>query len=72
VPVQVLQADRDPVVDPRGSARLYELLGSADKKYLRFALSRHGILAGPGSEEVHAAIAAFVGGLMGGLPEPGR
>lgn len=69
VPVQVLQADGDPVVDPRGSGRLFGLLGSPDKKYLRFALKRHGILAGPGSEEVHEAIGAFIGGLMGGLPE---
>ncbi|GFO60765.1 hypothetical protein GMST_30900 [Geomonas silvestris] len=70
VPVEVLQADRDPVVDPRGSARLFNLLGSSQKKYLRFALDRHGILAGPGAEEVHAAIGAFIGKLMGGLPEP--
>jgi esterase/lipase/1-acyl-sn-glycerol-3-phosphate acyltransferase len=70
VPVQVLQADGDPVVDPRGSGRLFGMLGSSRKKYLRFPLERHGILAGPGSEEVHAAIGAFVGELMGGLPEP--
>jgi esterase/lipase/1-acyl-sn-glycerol-3-phosphate acyltransferase len=69
VPVQVLQSDGDPVVDPRGSGRLFGMLGSNRKKYLRFPLERHGILAGPGSEEVHAAIGAFVGELMGGLPE---
>jgi len=69
IPVQVLQADGDPVVDPRGSGRLFGMLGSHDKKYLRFPLERHGILAGPGSEEVHGAIGAFISGVAGGLPE---
>jgi esterase/lipase/1-acyl-sn-glycerol-3-phosphate acyltransferase len=65
VPVLVLQAEGDPVVDPRGSQRLFEMVGSKVKKYLRFPLQRHGILAGPGSEEVHAAIAAFVVEILG-------
>jgi esterase/lipase len=69
VPVQVLQADGDPVVDPAGSRRLFEMLGSQQKSYQMFPLLRHGILAGPGSEEVHAAIGAFVDGLSGGPPE---
>jgi len=60
VPVQVLQADGDPVVDPQGSGRLFEMLGSKEKKYLKFPLKRHGILAGPGSKEVHEAIGSFV------------
>ena len=65
VPVQVLQADADPVVDPQGSQRLFEMLGSKEKQYRKFPLQRHGILAGPGSEEVHAAIGSFVDGLAG-------
>ena len=68
VPVQVLQADGDPVVDPQGSVRLFAMLGSQEKSYLKFPLQRHGILAGPGSEEVHAAIGAFVDGLLAGSP----
>jgi esterase/lipase len=59
-PVLVLQAEGDPVVDPRGSLRLYEMLGSEQKKYQRFPLQRHGILAGAGSEEVHAAVGSFL------------
>jgi esterase/lipase/1-acyl-sn-glycerol-3-phosphate acyltransferase len=68
MPVQVLQAEGDPVVDPAGSARLYEMLGSQEKSYQKFPLKRHGILAGPGSEEVHAAIGAFIKSLPGGSP----
>ena len=60
VPVLVLQSEGDPVVDPAGSRRLFEMLGSRQKRYLKFPLQRHGILAGPGSDEVHAAIGAFV------------
>ena len=59
-PVLVLQAEGDPVVDPRGSQRLFEMLGSEQKKYQRFPLQRHGILAGAGSEEVHAAVGYFL------------
>jgi esterase/lipase/1-acyl-sn-glycerol-3-phosphate acyltransferase len=66
VPVQVLQADGDPVVDPQGSRRLFEMVGSSEKQYRKFPMQRHGILAGPGSGEVHAAIGAFVDGLLGG------
>jgi esterase/lipase/1-acyl-sn-glycerol-3-phosphate acyltransferase len=68
IPVQVLQADGDPVVDPQGSRRLFDMLGSGEKSYQKFPLQRHGILAGSGSEEVHAAIGGFVDGLLGGLP----
>jgi esterase/lipase len=69
VPVLVLQSEADPVVDPRGTWRLFELLGSNEKQYRKFAMKRHGILAGPGSEEVHEAIGNFVAGVLG---EPGR
>ena len=67
VPALVLQAEGDPVVDPRGAQRLLELVGSAEKKYLEFPLQRHGILAGPGSEEVHAAISTFIGKITAGV-----
>jgi esterase/lipase/1-acyl-sn-glycerol-3-phosphate acyltransferase len=73
-PVLVLQSEGDPVVDPRGSRRLFEMLRCEKKEYLKFPLQRHGILAGPGSEEVHAAIAAFVAGISGapGSASPGN
>ncbi|MBU5613134.1 alpha/beta fold hydrolase [Geomonas azotofigens] len=64
-PVLVLQSEGDPVVDPRGSQRLFEMLGSEQKSYQRFPLTRHGILAGAGSEEVHAAVGAFLDTMLG-------
>jgi len=64
-PVLVLQAEGDPVVDPRGSLRLFEMLGSERKRYLKFPLQRHGILAGPGSDQVHAALGAFLDEILG-------
>jgi hypothetical protein len=36
------------------------MVGAKQKKYLNFSLDRHGILAGPGSEDVLAAISSFV------------
>lgn len=71
VPVQVLQADGDPVVDPQGSRRLFEMVGTPQKQYLKFPLQRHGILAGPGSQEVFQAIGSFVDALQAGLPGGG-
>lgn len=65
-PVLVLQSEGDPVVDPQGSQRLFEMIGSSRKNYLKFPLQRHGILAGPGSEEVHGAIGAFLEEISGG------
>jgi len=66
VPVQVLQAEGDPVVDPEGARDLFEMVGSKKKQYRSFPLQRHGILAGPDSEEVHGEIGAFLDGLLGG------
>ncbi|MBE0504623.1 MAG: alpha/beta fold hydrolase [Desulfuromonadales bacterium] len=59
-PALIVQAKGDPVVAPDGSRRLFARLGTKDKDYLLVDLHRHGILSGPGSESVHAAIAAFI------------
>jgi len=60
VPALVVQADGDPVVDPEDTALLFNLIGAEQKQYLPFDFSRHGILNGEGSEQVHAAIAEFL------------
>ncbi|MDF1592510.1 MAG: alpha/beta fold hydrolase [Desulfobacterales bacterium] len=59
-PALVIQSRRDPVVDPKGSRRAFEQLGSADKAYTLFNFNRHGILLGPGAERVHRAINDFI------------
>jgi esterase/lipase/1-acyl-sn-glycerol-3-phosphate acyltransferase len=62
-PALVIHSDQDPVVDPRGSAKIFEMLGSADKRCTLFSIPRHGILIGPQSEKVYRVIGDFVGQL---------
>lgn len=59
-PTLIVQAKGDPVVTPDGSKRLFEKLGAKEKDYLLVDLNRHGTLLGPGAEQVHSAIAAFI------------
>ncbi len=60
LPALVVQSDGDPLVDPKGSRRVFELLGSKDKEYLLFDIDRHGILLGEGAHRVHRAIGNFI------------
>jgi esterase/lipase len=59
-PALVVQSRGDPVVDPKGSRKIFELIGSSDKEYLLFNFDRHGILLGEGSQKVHKAIGEFI------------
>ena len=59
-PTLLLQSDGDPTVDPTGTAHIFELLGSTDKTFQTFAMERHGILLGEGSDQAHGAIGAFI------------
>jgi esterase/lipase/1-acyl-sn-glycerol-3-phosphate acyltransferase len=63
VPTLVVQGLKDPLVNSEETARMFELIGAAEKRYLPLDFSRHGILAGEGSENVHAEISAFIGRL---------
>jgi esterase/lipase/1-acyl-sn-glycerol-3-phosphate acyltransferase len=60
VPSLIIQSRRDPVVDPKGSRKIFELLGTEDKEYRLFNFDRHGILLGDGSADVHKAIGEFI------------
>ncbi len=60
LPVLVVQSAGDPLVDPKGSRRIFERLGSKDKQYLLFDIKRHGILLGEGAHRVHRAIGNFI------------
>ncbi|MEE4359442.1 MAG: alpha/beta fold hydrolase [Desulfococcaceae bacterium] len=60
VPALVLHSVRDPVSDPEGSKRIYEMLGSVQKEYVLFNFDRHNILSGQGSQRVHQLIGAFI------------
>lgn len=56
----VVQTHGDPVVNSEETALLFNRIGAKQKEFLPFDFSRHGILTGEGSENVHAAIAAFI------------
>ncbi len=60
VPALVVQSRGDPVVDPKGSRKIFDLLGSQNKEYILFNFERHGILLGDGSRRVHKAIGEFI------------
>lgn len=60
IPALVVQSDGDPLVNPRGSRKVFELLGSEDKEYLLLNFDRHGILLGDGAHRVHQSIGNFV------------
>jgi esterase/lipase len=60
IPAMIVQSSRDPVVDPKGSRKIFELIGSADKEYVLFNFNRHGILLGEGAQRVHSAIGEFL------------
>lgn len=67
VPAVVVQSVADPVVDPRGSRRVFDRLGSKEKKYILFNIERHGILLGPGCEPVYRVIGNFMDDIRSSL-----
>jgi esterase/lipase/1-acyl-sn-glycerol-3-phosphate acyltransferase len=56
----IVQAHGDPVVNYEETAIMFNRIGAKQKLYLPVDFSRHGILAGEDSEDIHAAIAAFI------------
>ncbi|MBW1895128.1 MAG: alpha/beta hydrolase, partial [Deltaproteobacteria bacterium] len=63
VPALVVQSHGDPVVNPRGSIRIFEQLGSDDKECLMVNFGRHGIINGNNAERVFRAVGDFIKGL---------
>ena len=59
-PVLVAQSRRDPVVNPKGTRKLFDRIGSEHKEFYLFDLPRHGILLGEGSERIHRAVEDFI------------
>jgi esterase/lipase/1-acyl-sn-glycerol-3-phosphate acyltransferase len=59
-PALVVQSRKDPVVNPRGTLKLFEDLGSETKECYIFDYSRHGILIGEGVSRVYNAIENFI------------
>ncbi len=63
-PVLIVQAENDPVVDPRGSQRLYSLIGSRQKEYSILHSDRHILVNGEGSERAHQAIWEYLAEIL--------
>jgi len=60
VPTLVIQANGDPIVNPKGSKKVFQRISSTDKEYRAFNFDRHGILLGEGAKRVHGAIGDFL------------
>jgi esterase/lipase/1-acyl-sn-glycerol-3-phosphate acyltransferase len=59
-PTLVVQSRKDPVVNPSGTLKLFNELGSDCKEYYIFDYDRHGIMTGQGVERIYMAIEQFI------------
>jgi len=62
-PALVVQADNNPVVDPAGSRKIYDNLGSGEKEFCLMNYNRHVLVNGPGAEKIFRKIKSFLLGL---------
>ncbi|MCK5310940.1 MAG: alpha/beta fold hydrolase [Desulfobacteraceae bacterium] len=60
VPVLVVQSRKDPVVNPVGTLKLFNKIGSEQKEYFLFDYERHGILLGKGADRIYKNIESFI------------
>ncbi|WP_299979823.1 alpha/beta fold hydrolase [Desulfobacula sp.] len=59
-PALVVQSRKDPVVNPKGTLKLFERIGSDIKEYYIFDCECHGILIGEGAKRIYKAIENFI------------
>ena len=59
-PTLVVQSRKDPVVNPKGTLKLFQQLGCDIKEYYLFDYNRHGILIGEDVKRVYKAIENFI------------
>lgn len=62
-PVFIVQADANPVVDPKGSRKVYSRVGSADKEFCLLSSDQHILINGNGASKVVNKIVSFIEGL---------
>jgi esterase/lipase/1-acyl-sn-glycerol-3-phosphate acyltransferase len=62
-PVLIIQADKNPVVDPKGSLQLYDKISSNSKEFCLLNYDRHVLVNGEGAEKVFRKIGMFIGNL---------
>ncbi len=72
IPALIIQSYADPVVHHGGSLKIFKKIVSVDKEYLLVNTERHGIINGPGSARIFAAVEDFIRKLMDRTeaPEP--
>ncbi len=60
IPALLVQSSKDPIVNPSSASMIFERLGSPAKELTFFERNRHGIINGPGAEEVFERIHHFL------------
>lgn len=60
MPALVIQASKDPTVDPSSGPDIFGHLGSRQKQLTLFERERHGIINGEGSPEVFTQVEQFI------------
>ncbi len=59
-PVLIIQADKNPIVDPKSSMQIYDSIGSQDKEFCLLSHDRHILVNGEGTGKVFRKINAFI------------
>lgn len=59
-PALFVQSRKDPVVNPTGTMRLFNRIGSDIKEYYIYDYDRHGIMTGQGVKRIYRAIKSFI------------
>jgi esterase/lipase/1-acyl-sn-glycerol-3-phosphate acyltransferase len=63
-PALIVQANKNPVVDPRGSKKLYDLIASQNKEYCLLSDDRH-VLVTERTKKVFSKIGNFIDEILG-------
>lgn len=59
-PALIIQANNNPVVDPKGSLQLYDSIGSVQKDFCLLSYDRHVLVNGDGAGKVFRKVGAFI------------
>lgn len=59
-PALIVQGSKDPTVSPISAQTIFEGLGSQNKELVYFERARHGIINGPGSQDVFERVEQFL------------
>lgn len=60
VPALVVQASKDPTVNPTSAQQIFDRLGSEHKKLVLFERQRHGIINGNGRMDIFDEVVHFL------------